>query len=374
MSKRNKYPGNVEPMNKKGIALILGFMVVTILTILGGAILSRSISEAKIVQRHIESTQAFWLAESGVNCALNELRSNYAVTGTNLWPAVLGQGGYYADVADVAINGQTCKRVTAHGFIPAVGVVRAERIIEAIMSRYIPPGFYDNAVYSAGTVDFNGNSFTVANNESAPDDKAVLYAGAFEVQKPGNITGQYTQDATISPLALLDFEQVRTISHGQGNVYDAARLDDVKKGTDSFPASFWYSAPTDPADPTTGVPNVIYVEGDLTLNGSIGTIGGFFVVAGDVITNPSAVYDATINGNGQIQGAIYTRGDFSVNGGGGGLNVDGGVWAGQEAELNGNANVTYNKDYMSAIESLNINPNVQLSSWRDTQNPYSLTP
>lgn len=374
MDKKNKYPCGFESMNKKGIALILGFMVITILTILSVAILSRSISESRIVQRHVESIQAFWLAEAGVNRALDELRSNYAASGTNLWSSTLGQGGYFDDVADVTINEQSCKQVTAHGFIPAVGVIRAERIIEVIMSRYIPPNFYDIAVYSAGNVDFNGNSFSVVNNEPAPDDKAVLYAGEFDVQKPENITGTYTQDTSISPLALLDFQQILTISQGQGNVYDAARLDDVKKGRDSFPASFWYSLPIDPSDPATGVPNVIYVEDDLTLNGSIGTIGGFFVVAGDVITNPSAVYDATINGNGQIQGAIYTRGEFNINGGGGGLNVDGGVWAGQEVGLNGNASITYNNDYMLAIEALSINPNVQVNSWRDTQNPYTLTP
>lgn len=98
------------------------------------------------------------------------------------------------------------------------------------------------------------------------------------------------------------------------------------------------------------------------------------MVVGDVITNPSGTYDATINGNGQIDGAIYTRGEFKVNGGGGGLNVNGGVWASEEAELNGNAQVAYNQTYMSAIGSFNITTQVQVTSWKDMQNPYQLTP
>lgn len=252
-------------------------------------------------------------------------------------------------------------KITAHGFFPASGTVRAERIIEAIIEKYIPPDFFDNSVYSGGEVDFNGNSFIVSNIEPAPDNKAVRYAGAFEVQKPENIVGTTTSDTSISPLAMLDFPQLLAISQAQGNYYDTARL----AAKDPYPVSFWYSL---------GVPNVVYVGGDLTLKGSVGTIGGFFVVAGDVITNPSGEYDATINGNGMIQGAVYTRGEFSVNGGGGGLNVDGGVWAGHEVELNGNATITYNKDYMDAIKGLNINPDVQINSWRDTQNPYSLAP
>jgi hypothetical protein len=96
----------------------------------------------------------------------------------------------------------------------------------------------------------------------------------------------------------------------------------------------------------------------------VGTLGGFFVVVGDVITNPSGTYDATINGNGTIDGCIYTLGVFSVNGGGNRLNVNGGVWSGIEAELNGNATVTYNSDYMAAIKAHTL-PQVQIISWRE---------
>lgn len=347
-------------MNKRGVALILGFMVITVLTILGSAIMSRSISEAGIAQRYLESTQAFWLAEAAVNQALGQLRTDYNLT--SLANTALGVGGYSATIVNNADGSRT---VIAHGFIPAAGQFRAERILQVVMNRLIPPYFYDNAVYSAGEVEFKGAAYSVSNPEASPNNKAVLYAGDFDVEHPGNITGTATLDASIDPLARLDFQQLLAISQGQGNVYDTTRLDNVKNGTDNFPASFWYSP---------GVANVVYVLSDLELKGNLGTIGGFFVVVGDVITNPSATYDATISGNGQIEGAIYTRGEFEVNGGGGGLNVNGGVWAGEETGLNGNAHIVYNQDYMSAIEALNINPEVQIISWQDTQNPYSLGP
>lgn len=351
-------------MNRKGIALILSFMVIGVLTILSAAIISRSVSERYIVQRYVESTQAFWLAEAGINRALNELRNNYSVNGTNLWSASLGQGRYSVDVEDVIINGQINKKVTAHGFIPSTGQARAERIVEAMMNKYIPPNFYDNAIYSAGEVDFNGNAYSVTGD--------VIYAD--EIDNTGNVAGTITQDASISPLAQLDFQQLYSISQSQGNVYDEARLEQVQQNQESFPASFWYSPPTDPNDPATGMPNVVYVEDDLQLNGNIGTIGGFFVVVGDVINTPDITQDAIINGNGQIEGLIYTRGEFRINGGGGNLNIDGGVWAGEEARLNGNAHITYNQDYMDAVRSLDINAEVQITSWKDKQNPYQLTP
>ena len=150
--------------------------------------------------------------------------------------------------------------------------------------------------------------------------------------------------------------------------------DDVKIGDDSFPDTFWYSEPTEPSDPTTGTPNVVYIDSVLSLNGNVGTLGGFFVVVGDVITNPLNTEDLSINGNGQIEGVVYTRGVFRINGGAGGLNIDGSVWAGEEARLNGNSHVSYNPYFVQSIEGLPIDFDVQIVSWRDTQNPYRISP
>lgn len=363
-------------MNKRGVVLILGFMVIGVLLTLGASLISRSISESRIAQRYKESTAAFWLAEAGINRALNELRSNFNVRGTDLWSASLGAGRYSVDVEDVIINGQSNKKVTSFGFIPDTAPARAQRIVEATMSKYIPSNFYDNALYSAQDVDLNGNSYSVTGN--------VTYANKIDYSQ-NNINGTITQDASISPLALLDSQQLLNISQSQQNVYvqSDSKLVNQATGSESFPNSFWIAVPRDGIDNDKNgqvdesgepEPNVVYVQSDLVLKGDIGTIGGFFVVRGDVITNPARTYDATINGNGQIEGVIYTRGVFEVNGGGGGLNVNGGVWVGGETELNGNTHVAYNQTYMQAIKALNINPQAQIVSWRDRQNPYPVSP
>jgi type 1 fimbria pilin len=95
-------------------------------------------------------------------------------------------------------------------------------------------------------------------------------------------------------------------------------------------------------------------------------VGGFFIVGGEV------VYDATLSGNVSVQGTIYTLGRFTVNGGGSALNVNGGVWSGQQVTLTGNAKIAYHSEYMNAIDALNINTSVRINSWSDTQNPYPL--
>ncbi len=339
-------------MNKRGSVLVIAFLVILVLTALGGVMLSRSVSERALTQRYAESTQAFWLAEAGVSRGLKELGANFNASGSNVWQATLALGRYSVDVEQ--IDSQT-RKITSHGFVPAVSS-RIERVIEATVAKKIPNDFYENAIYSAGLVDFNGNAYTV--------DGKVRYAEEIEYSS-NHVNGTITEDPSINPLAMLDFQQLRSMSAAQGNVYDAARLDNVKKNKEVFPGSFWYSE---------GAPNIIYVDGDLTLNGNIGTIGGFYVVAGDVLTDPDATQDATLNGNGMVSGVIYTRGEFKINGGAGRLNVNGGVWAGEEAELNGNADVTYNKTYMDAIRALNINVQAQVTTWKDTQNPYQLTP
>ena len=44
-----------------------------------------------------------------------------------------------------------------------------------------------------------------------------------------------------------------------------------------------------------------FIPGDLKIAGDIGTVGGFMIVVGDVITNPSGTYDATISGEGALE-------------------------------------------------------------------------
>ena len=347
-------------MNRRGAALILSYMVVAVLTILSSSFIASSFTERNLVQRHVDSIDAFWLAEAGINRALNELRVDNNISGEGIFYESLSPGFYSVDIE---ILGPLSK-IVSHGSVPADGPVRVERTIEALASRGFPADFFDYGIYSAGDITLNGNSFIINGN--------VLYAGDLYAAHPGNINGETTNDPTASPLPYLDFPELRIISEAQGNIYDADRLWEVKNGTDSFPGSFWYSEPSDPETPD-GIPNVVYIESDLQLSGDIGIIGGFYVVVGDVLTNPLDVEDLTINGSGEIYGVIYTRGEFIVNGGAGGLNIWGGVWAGQEIRLNGNCNITYNPYYMQAIQNLDIEPDVEIVSWRDTQNPFHLS-
>ncbi|MGE5197464.1 MAG: PilX N-terminal domain-containing pilus assembly protein, partial [Deltaproteobacteria bacterium] len=86
-------------MHKRGVALVIGLMVILVLSILGSVIISRSISEARAARRYVESTQAFWLAEAGLNQALKNLRDG---SSASIYPTRLPAGadrGYSATIS-----------------------------------------------------------------------------------------------------------------------------------------------------------------------------------------------------------------------------------------------------------------------------------
>lgn len=335
---------------EKGILLISVYLILSVTVILGGVLMAHALTDSRSSQRAQATLQAWYLAEGGIDRAIEQLRQNFAWTaGFTNTPG--GNSGTYT--VTVQVLDANRRLLTSQGQ-SALLAAPVSKVLEAIVIRQIPEGFYDNVIWVSANLDFNGNAYTADGN--------VVHGDTSPPSNTSGVTGTITYDPAATPLPRLSFEQLHDIAQAQGNVYDEARL---SGGPDVFPDSFWYTEPADPNDPTTGVPNVNYITTDLVLNGNIGTVGGFFVVVGDVITDPSASQDTTINGNGQVDGAIYTTGDFRVNGGGNGLNVSGGVWAGNEVRLNGNATLTYNLDYMKALEGMGLNADVQVVSWRD---------
>lgn len=330
---------------ERGFLLISMYMIVMVLFMLSLAMTAHAVAEVRAAQRSQASMQALYLAEGGVDLAITQLRQDYNWTG--------GEGS--GANGDFSVNVQvvgTRRRITAQGNNTMLGDT-ITRPIEAIVQQSIPPSFYDNIIWAAQNLNLKGNAYQITGDIRHADTSP---------SNTNNVNGTVTYDPAANPLPRLSFQQIYDIAEAQGNIYDEARL---ASGPSVFPTSFWYRQPgtEGPTDP--GYPNVNYVTTDLVLNGNIGTIGGFFVVVGNVLTNPSAVEDTTINGNGEIEGAVYTTGNFRVNGGGNGLNIHGGVWSGAEARVNGNATLDYNSAYMNAIKTLNINADVQVISWQD---------
>ncbi|MCM8786682.1 MAG: hypothetical protein NC935_01355 [Candidatus Omnitrophica bacterium] len=324
-------------MEKRGFTLIFIIFVVVVLGILSLAMLSRSIWEANVAKKNLDSVKAFWLAEAGISKAIEQLHNDFNDTAPiNI--TRLGEGGYNASLEVLDNQNRT---VEARGFIPFYNPT-INRLIQVNVRKYqdVPSNFYDNAIYSAGDIFLKGSSYTVNGN--------VTYALNI-TGDTSNINGTISYNSSIRPLVHFNFDQLKNISISQGN-YNLT--------SDNFPSSFWYNE-------TAGIPNVIFLEGNLVLKGNQ-QVGGFYVVGGEVVC------DATLAGTVGVEGAIYTLGNFTIKGGGAGLNIVGGVWAGEKAILDGNAKVFYNSTYMHAIDNLDVDTDVQITSWKELQSPYEV--
>lgn len=334
--------------SERGAVLIVCYLLVVFIVVFQSALMVTTLQEHSAAARSRDFVRVFQTAEAGLDDAISRLKS--PVTG--YWAACTNFIATDASYAVQCTSADPFRTVISTGTYSTATTGTSTAMVLAQLRRFIPPNLTDNAIYAAGTADLNGNSYDVIGD--------VLVGGALP-DNTGNVTGTVESNPSASPLPALDFAQLHAIALSQGNIYDQVRLDDIQQNQDVFPATFCYNNVGTAPDCT---PNVNYIEGDMVLNGAIGTIGGFFVVVGDVLTNPTDPNDTTLNGTGQIEGVIYTTGQFRINGGGGGLNVSGGVLAGTDVVLNGNTTIQYDAGYMQAIEDLNISPSVQTIFWR----------
>jgi hypothetical protein len=334
--------------DKNSLALVWVILVVVVLTIIGAAIVSRSVHERSLRQRYDGSTRAFWLAEAGISRALQELKGNYTTAPASpKWSQDLGLGTYSVDLGPI-YGPDDWRNATSTGIFGTI-----QRIIRAVLA--IPPGFWDNALYSAEDVDKQGGAGNIDGN--------VSYNGNFTSTPAGWAAGIPSSDTAENPLPELAFSALKAMSIDQGLFCDAACVAGGGPLGGAYPTSFW----NDP--PVNSIPNIIYIEGsDINfqhLAGPMTYYGGFYVVAGG--------YDVALDGKVTVDGVVYTQGEVTFNGGGDTVNVNGGVFSGEDTIINGGIDLGYNQTYMHTLRDMNIgNIPPEIIYWEDLQNPYPL--
>jgi hypothetical protein len=346
--------------NNKGFILILCYVLIVSLALLGAGYYYYAINESKLTRRNVYFNQAFYLAETGIDQALKQLRSTYSWnSGFN--NQALGSVGTYSVV--VTTDGNYRKLVST-GKVATSPSSTINYVIEAYAGKTssIPESFFNYEIY--GAKDLKLCNVTVNGN--------VIYADKIKTRKETVINGTTTSDDNISPLTSLDFASLKALSQSQGNYYDKDRLKDVKQGSATFPSSFWY-------DQQNQIPNVIYCESDLHVKGNFGTIAGFFLVVGNVVSKDEDTADTHIHGQGIIQGAIYTNGKLHVHAESHDdkqsdddaafdpITINGNLWVGKDTHIHKNVTLTYNSEYINAIKNLSLGGQVQIVSWRKSE-------
>jgi hypothetical protein len=329
-------------MNRRGSILIMVLFVVAILAAFSVAGLTRCAQELKASELFVVKNQSFTLAEAGIDQADKRLADpiEYFTLCNQTLSGRLGAGSYSAEITCPSVSE---RKVVSTGTASWRSMQLVSSVVEVYIAHVVPTKLIDYTVWASHATDISGNAYGVVGDVMV----------STPVVNGGNIDGIITVSSDADPLPKLDYTKLYAVAKAQGNVYDDARMK-----AQPFPTSFWYRVPSDPNDPSTGVPNVVIVDGDLVLNGKTPTMGGFYVVTGSTSST-------TVNGNAEIDGVIYTN-KFVVNGGGNRLNINGAVWT-NEFDIQGNVEVAGNSDYMTAISSINPQLEYGIVSWVHTQ-------
>jgi cytoskeletal protein CcmA (bactofilin family) len=333
--------------NRKGISLMLVYVLLTLVVVVLGVIFYMSIQSMKISQRRIDFIRAFYAAESGIDVGLRRLPIDSVLLPVSPISGILGSPDAVSEymVSIDSFEGSDQKRIiNSTGFVPdRFSVPRVEVEIE-VLTESVGPGvdFFSSALYSATDLTIKGSAYTIDGDVFYDQDSDI------DIQHPDNITGDINTGESVDFLSDIDYDILRdaAISQGLSDTYDHHVDPDTWQGS-NLPSDFWY-------DEAAGMPNIIYVDGtgDIDMSGNM-NLGGFIVVASG---------DCQISGTVYIEGCLLVLGDLNIVGT---VDVTGGVWASgnisdEETDsdggviVKGSVGIVYEAGYMDALETLDF--------------------
>lgn len=406
-----------EKAKEKGMALVLSLVVIIVLTILGTALLLRSVTASKNTEIFLNSTRAFWLAEAGVQRVLWELNSGYwsgwTTSGNNAslqtnWGT---SGDYDVTVFDYAgsnprveVTGYFPSRTAAQPILRRVSAVlgksgtvfnyaafggtsiklKGKGTTDSYDSSQGPYG--DPNVGSEGDVGTNGDVGISGGNAYVDGDASTGPDGTFddETKVSGDIT--HENNEVMPPVSVPSYLSSLGTSGGinstvtipSGNYkYSSVNLSSTDVVTIVGPAEIYLTGSTSitvtgqaevVVDAASTGPVTIYFDGDVNL-------------AGQGITNetqtPSELIlygtsgnsqDINITGQTDFYGAFYAP-DAEMK-----LSGDGalyGSFIGDEVEVSGQGGVHYDEQLSQTSSAVSL---FSVESWQDNQNPFSVYP
>lgn len=406
---------------KKGVVLIFIVMVITTMLILVVAITYRSMPEKNISQRFVFSTQAFELAETGIQKACLALN-------TGNWDSWGGVGTSVRDKSE-SLSGIGAYNVTVTNFASVYPVIISQgtvmgvnRSIEVTMRKdafsfglSAADSFYmggsslidsydsSKGAYGGGNVSFNGDvgvsgvsgTITVGDSAVIKGNLKVSPDRADDITLPeSNLTGKIRNNNRTIMTGIVVPEDLIALSDG-GNYSVTGHDVDIPSGNYKF-SSLGIGS--------NGVLNIeggtvrIYLTGSFTMSANSLLIiapdaklviytDGQCILSGNGIINQSCfpknfqLYSAysnpdypvgvTITGNSSFYGVVYAPNT--------GINITGnadtyGAITGKDLIISGNMRLHYDKS-LSIRENTEERPDsshYSVKSWREQDNPYPL--
>lgn len=166
---------------KKGMILIVSYLVIMVLIILSSAFLTQSFTERRIAAKEKNRIQAFYLAEAGIEAACQNLRQNWdgftsGLPRTNALNQIFDYGSFSVDIE----NGPVANTVK----LLSTGTAQTtERILEEVVRGTVGGGMtdYDFALLTCGNLFLEENA-SIQNQD-------VYVNGNLEIKSPDGISG-----------------------------------------------------------------------------------------------------------------------------------------------------------------------------------------
>lgn len=280
------------PKNKKAIGIIAAIIVMLLVSVMGTIVLSLFTGQSSSSLNYMHSQQAFFIAESGLQYYLEQLRNDSSWDTLPPQPSdeALGEGTF--TITAVAIDTNSVD-VTSRSQLTGQDGQIVTRVVQVSVSRAVYQAL-DYVVFSSGNVQFRGSSGTITGDIGS--NKNILKTNGFTINGqlfPNLTIPKISPDITIyQPLA--DYIEVSGFIFANGQAYNG----------------------------------VYYISGDTTIESNV-TINGSIIAEGNVVFDESnnliisslSGYPAIFSGNNisgqdsgaQIDGLIYANRDISLS-------------------------------------------------------------
>jgi Tfp pilus assembly protein PilX len=270
-------------MNRRGIALVLGLYVIMVLSVLSASYLYKQVNMSFLSNRYADSTQAFWVAEGGIQAARNNNLTQSSISGA------IGAGSFVANIAN--INSSDYYEVVSTGTVGNI-----TRTIDAVVStRDVDADKFPFGIESTVAINFKGSSTVYGENTPKP------------VAKKTRDPEYYKQNSNFSFADLFCFSttEIKSISTIYNNTWPSGNISGIN----------WVIAPSSHFNGNVAGSGILIVEGDLRITGTINFDGIIYVigeldmagtayVGGAILAESAATFDTDITGTADIEHSI----------------------------------------------------------------------
>lgn len=326
--------------HQKGFLSIIAILLVVVVSFICTAAAYELISDTRQAGNILNSSQAFYLAQSGIDYAKRAFAKNTGIVCNNSFNNIsfTGANGIFTVTSSLNPANHQCT-LTSTGGVPDLTNPVGKRTLQAVLSS---SGIAASPVISSGPVSLNGNA-TIVNlsvNANSSDlsgstidsGSTVTFSGSVSTDvnglNPSSTASSFNTDITQSDPSLSSstlFSQF--FSQPWATVTAAATSISGQSGLVGVPAGTYYS------------------NGNLTFNGNhtFGSAASPIIL----IVNGTLSMTGTVN----FYGLIYVTGNIGINGT---VNIYGSIISQTSVtKTGGNATITFDPNILNLLYSTN---------------------